>query len=409
MPDYKWEVALQSPTGFVLNTDQLDTGQLGFTTINLDDSRVKIRSVNYGGGRNRELDSLPPATATIVFDNRDGLFNPNNTSSPYYGSIFPGKQIVLSYNDGVNSFPVFYGQTVSWSFDFDVNGDATATVSAKDTLGSLAGVLIPSTFASQESSGARFARICTLAGLNDAQFVYNTGSSILAAESIEGDALQLVQDVVFQEQGYVTVDSYGRIFFEGRNTLQAPELVTYIFANNEPLTSGFVTPYTNLEMVYSDDSIINSVTTTSALGTAVSTNSASVTQYGKVSKSYDTSYSTFVEQQSFGQFITYTFGDPQFRPLELTVSIDNLLANNAEAYFVGLREYGFLARVVFDPPGAGDVIDSTYVVSSWSHSSTPASYTLTVGFEPLTFQNVFRLDEYSFFYSGQLDSGILAF
>ena len=117
MPDYKWEVALQSPTGFVLGTDELDTGALGFTTINLDDSRVKIRSVNYGGGRNRELDSLPPATATIVFDNRDGLFNPNNTSSPYYGSIFPGKQIVLSYNDGVNSAPVFFGQTVAWSFD----------------------------------------------------------------------------------------------------------------------------------------------------------------------------------------------------------------------------------------------------------------------------------------------------
>jgi len=411
MSTYKWDVSLQSPTGFVLDTDQLDTGALGFLTTKLDDSRVKIRSVSYQGGRNRELDVLPPATATIVFDNRDGLFSPNNTTSPYYGFIFPGKQIVLRYvyDVGANlGFQVFSGQTVAWTFDFDVNGDAIATVSAKDSLGSLAGVLIPSTSVPKESSGARFARICRLAGLNDAQFYFETGSSVFAAGTIEGDALQLVQEVVFQEQGYVTVLYTGEISFIGRNWFQEPAAALYLFNNNEPITSGFVSPYQTLSMVYSDDSIVNSVTTTSALGTATSTNSSSVTQYGKVSKTYETSYSTFLEQENFADYISTTYGNPQFRPLDMTVSVDNLLASSVETPFVSLREYGSLGRVVFDAPGTGGDIDTTYVISSWSHSATPASYTLTVGFEPLTFQNIFRLDDFQYG-SGQLDTGILAF
>jgi hypothetical protein len=412
MSAYNWAASLQSPTGFTLDYDQLSAGyQLGFLTTNLDDSRVKIRSVSYQGGRNRELDALPPATATIVFDNRDGLFSPNNTASPYYGLIFPGKQIVLRYvyDVGANlSFQVFSGQTVAWTFDFDVNGDAIATVAAKDSLGSLAGVVIPSTSVPKESSGARFARICRLAGLNDAQFYFETGSSVFAADTIEGDALQLVQEVVFQEQGYVTVLYSGEISFIGRNWFQEPAAALYIFNNNEPITSGFVSPYQTLSMVYSDDSIVNSVTTTSALGTATSINSSSVTQYGKVSKQYETSYSTFLEQENFADYISTTYGNPQFRPLDLTVSIDNLLASGVETPFVGLREYGSLARVVFDAPGTGGDIDTAYVISSWGHSATPASYTLTIGFEPLTFQNIFRLDDFEYG-SGQLDTGILAF
>ena len=150
MAGYEWRVSLESQTGFVLDTDLLDTGVLGFLNTPLTDSRVKIRSVSVQGGTNRELDKIPPSTATIVFDNRDGLFNPDNTSSPYYGQIFPGKTISLEYvnkvsgasfNDALN---LFYGVVTDWSFGYDVSGDATATVSAKDLLGLLAGLDTPS-------------------------------------------------------------------------------------------------------------------------------------------------------------------------------------------------------------------------------------------------------------------------
>jgi hypothetical protein len=58
--------------------------------------------------------------------------------------------------------------------------------------------------------------------------------------------------------------------------------------------------------------------------------------------------------------------------------------------------------------------DELYVLSSFSHSSTPASYTLTIGFEPATFQGLFRLDDpqYGLLDSpiyGPPNSGILAF
>jgi hypothetical protein len=400
----------------------LDVDALGFLTTPLDDSRVKIRSVSFQGGRNRELDAIPPSTATIVFDNRDGLFNPSDTSSPYFGIIFPGKAISLDYVNkvaGVSldaSVNVFSGVVTDWSFDFDINGDATATVSAKDLLGLLAGVNIPATAVPQESTEARFKRICLLAGLNDAQVATGGSYSVMASGTIEGDALQLAQEVVFHEQGYTLVLG-GGISFVARNVI--PNGYNAFFTNTGSGEGGIPNyPFTDLQVAYSSDTVANSVTTTSTLGTAVFTDSAKVAQFGLTSKSYDVSYSTIAQQKDLAGFLVNTYGAPEFRPNSLTVSIDGLLSlpyfttnqidGNYALQFVGSTySYGLPVRVLFAPPGGSvDWIDETLVISSWSHSSTPSGYNVTIGLEPNPFQNVFVLDNLFF---GVLDEDKLGF
>jgi hypothetical protein len=419
---YDWRVSLESATGFVLDTDQLDVDQLGFLTTPLDDPRVKIRSVSMSGGRNRELDAIPPSTLTIVFDNRDGLFNPNDTSSPYFGLIFPGKAISLDYVnkvagvafDYVNN--IFSGVVTDWSFDFDINGDATATVSAKDMLGLLAGIDIPATAVPQESTDARFKRICLLAGLNDSQVATGGSYSVMASGTIQGDALQLVQEVLFHEQGYTLVYG-GIIFFQARNTIVNG--YNAFFTNTGTGEGGIYNyPFSDLQVAYSTDTVATSVTTTSTLGTAVFTDSAKVAQFGLFSNSYDVSYSTFAQQNDLAGYLVNAYGAPEFRPNSLTVSIDGLMSlpnpfnNDIDGYgavqFVGLASsYGLPVRVLFNPPGDSvDWIDETLVVSSWSHSSTPSGYNVTIGLEPNPFQNVFVLDNLFF---GVLDEDKLGF
>jgi hypothetical protein len=415
---YEWRVALESATGFVLDTDLLDTGLLGFLTTELDDPRVKIRSVDVQGGRNRELDRLPPGTARIVFDNREGLFSPGELSSPYYQSIFPGKLISLSYVSKLPgiyqnlSFLLFSGIVTDWSFDFDLNGDATATVSAKDYLGFLADVSIPSTAVPEETTGKRFERICLLAGLNSQLISYDTGYSTLAAGTIEGNALSLVDEVVFQEQGFLYVSNY--IGFRSRNSDQrVPE---FVFSDTRNNSSSI--PYTSFNTFFSNDSIQNQVTTTSALGTATATNASSVTQYGSFSTSYETLFSNLLQQENFGRYLATTYGVPQYRPDGVTISVDDLLTfpnvfNGSNAYdgfwgvyVTALAAYGAVCTVEFDSPGSGYGFGETLVVSSWAYSSTPGSYTLTVGFESAVFLNTFILDDLT---SGILDNNELAF
>lgn len=415
---YDWLVSLQSVSGFVLNTDELDTGALGYLTTPLDDPRVKIRSVSMQGGRNRELDTIKPSTATVVFDNRDGLFSPENTSSPYYGSTFPGKNIVVQYVNKIAGpnfgkvVPFFSGFVSDWSWDFDVNGDAIATVSATDTLGLLATIDIVSLSVPVEDTGARVARICAAAGLNasqyDARVTYGQGQSIMAAATLSGNALQLLQDTVFHEQG-VLLAYDGVIRFGQRGTnFQVGGYFTNVSGGPQPAFF-----YSAAEMAYSLDSVSNPVTTTSALGTATSVNQSNVDLYGNYSRSYETEFSTFAQQDGFTKFLVNFYSTPQFRPSALTFSFDRILDDdvaNGTSYaldFLFLSVYfSATVNVVFIDSARGMNTNSNYLVSSFSHSASPASYTVSVGFEREIANVFFRLDfpEY-----GVLDTNVLGF
>jgi hypothetical protein len=412
---YEWQVSLQSPTGFILGTDELDTGTLGFLTTALDAAGTKIRSVSMQGGRNRELDAIQPSTATVVFDNRDGLFSPENTSSPYYGLLYPGKLIVIDYVDKIGGpttydfWHFFAGFVSDWSWDFDLNGDAVAIVTATDTMGILSTIEITNETAPEESTGARIRRICSLAGLNAAQFFCDEGLSTMAATTLNGNALKLAQDAAFHEQGYLYA-TLGYIQFLQRNAFQEYAYATF---TNQSSVAPSTYNYDSVKMSYSLDSVSNPVTTTSSLGTATVIGSAQSLLYGEHAKTYETDFSTFAVQQEFTKYLVNNYGTPEFRPEQLTFSLDRVLAQDkidVSSYAIGLlvlaTEPRYPVRFYFVDSAKGMTSDKLYVLSSFSHSSTPASYTLSVGFEPATFQGVFRLDDSEY---GLLDTGILAF
>jgi hypothetical protein len=428
MPNqYEWRVSLESPTGLILGSGQLNdgsTGRLGNLTTDLTDSQVQIRSVSFQGGRNIELETIPPATMTIVFDNREGIWNPDDTAGPYYGLLYPGKEIHLAYVNKMAGLyydfaaGVFSGSVTSWTFDYDLNGDAIATVSAKDLLGRLAGVEIASLVVPAERTGARIARILSAAGLNASQYSLEQGYSTLAAETISGDALQLIQEVAFQEQGFV-YSQRNRIVFVQRNGYQ--EIPEFYFTNvtNSPNAPAGVysLPFSSLGVTYSDDTVANSVTTVSSLGTAVVTDAAKVEIYGQTSKSYDVSYSTFAEQSSFTNYLVTKFGAPEFRPDSMQISLDGVLGlpdlyalQDVNGYtallLASISYYGIPVLVEFAPGGSSAELVQKQVIASWSHSSTPSRYDVSIGFEPATFLGVFRLNDVDY---GILDTNTLAF
>jgi hypothetical protein len=128
-------------------------------------------------------------------------------------------------------------------------------------------------------------------------------------------------------------------------------------------------------------------------------------------------YSSFLEQTAFTNFLVTNFGAPQFRPDSMTISHDGVLelpdinalqdVNGYTALLLAsIVKYGVPVVVEFAPGGSGKQLLQTVVVSSWSHTSTPSRYDVTIGFEPATFIGVFRLNNGDY---GILDTNLLAF
>jgi hypothetical protein len=230
----------------------------------------------------------------------------------------------------------------------------------------------------------------------------------MAAETISGNALSLLQDVATCEQGQLYVYDQ-RLVFRGRNYDQLyPDFI--INADTLFISGDRIYGAMDLGFAFSNDSVINDVTTVSALGTVNYVNTSAVTSYGRMAESYDTKYSSLLEQTNFGKFIATNYGAPQFRVNQASFSVDgvdftgNSRANIDMVYLLSAPLA--LSFITFQPPGGATAITQYGQVTSWSHSVTPGAYNITVGFEPAVFRNTFRLDDFQL---GLLDTSVLAF
>ena len=93
-----------------------------------------VLSATITRGRSRELEEFTSGTATVVLDNSDGRFDPNNTSSPYAGNIKPGKLLRIKITDpttGVNE-PIFEGNISQWDVTYSWPNMSRCTIRAYD-------------------------------------------------------------------------------------------------------------------------------------------------------------------------------------------------------------------------------------------------------------------------------------
>jgi len=119
-----------------------------------------VRQVSIKRGRNRQLDKFTAGNANVVMDNRSRLYDPTNTSSPYFGSIAPRKQVTIS-DLGVT---LYTGQVDDWNFDYSPSGDSTAAVSCVDSLALLVDPILTAGTGTAELTGARINSVLTDVG-----------------------------------------------------------------------------------------------------------------------------------------------------------------------------------------------------------------------------------------------------
>ena len=211
----------------------LDTGTLGESVTWTDLSRW-IRSGSVARPANRQQGPLwtyQQGAASVVLNNADGRFDPDNLSGPYTGggetelnAMVPVR--VRAMWDGT-SYPLFSGFADSWIPEDGTNyGNryAQATVSASDGQKVLNGITLAAVVVavgSGETTGARITRI-----LNGAQWYtgtsqrsVDTGISTVQGTQLGDTAWNLMQAAADAEIGELYLDGSGVLVFRNRHAI----------------------------------------------------------------------------------------------------------------------------------------------------------------------------------------------
>lgn len=201
---------------FVLDSSALGTGQLG--AVGFVDVTADVQRVSFQRGQAGELEAASPGTCQVYLDNTAGTYDPLNPASPWYGQLDVGVAVwVKAIWQGV-TYPLFRGFTDS--ITLDAGFDPTVTLACTDGLEVLASAVLRSGFPypDGETTGARINRILDGAAWPTTLRKIDTGLST-CQQTVLGDAgsaLQMVNDAVATELGFLAVDGNGAVVFYDR-------------------------------------------------------------------------------------------------------------------------------------------------------------------------------------------------
>ena len=257
------------------------------------DVTTTVREVSVRRGRSRTLERFTVGLAQVTLDNRTRNYDPNYTASPYYGSIVPRKQVRIT-RDGK---PIYSGNVESWTWDYDLSGDATAEVRAVDGFASLAQADMTAGTAPGTTPGARIGTALTYAGWPTAARALSTGNATLDSDVIADgvNVLAYIQKVEASEPGAFFMSREGYATFLSRSDLQNPT------SGNVTFGSGGV-PVVEFAAASLTDEMKNSVAVTYTAGsvvggTATSSDATSIASYGQFDYTLDTVLSGSLQAQ----------------------------------------------------------------------------------------------------------------
>jgi hypothetical protein len=203
-----------------------------------DDTGLRVSEISIRQGRQTEFDQTETSTATVLINDRGGVFDPNNASSPYFGDI-DGRQISLNLWNPVTSAWVeqYRGVIDDYGYDF---GDGSVErvrvrIECVGLFDYLAGVeMLPGSFGQTPPAGSegvvfyedgdvqtRLTELATDAGLPAARYSFFTGNvDVQETKYDPGDSVLVAMrdavDAEFPGIANLYEDRTGRVVFHGR-------------------------------------------------------------------------------------------------------------------------------------------------------------------------------------------------
>jgi len=245
----------------------------------VDVSDIALR-VSIRRGRNRVLNSFEAGTATVVLEDENGDYNPQNDSSPYYGKLLPLRKIRIfaDYDDGggTDRYYLFSGYITSFDNTFRLGNDEVSTVTFQcvDAFRLLQNVQITTVAGSSagQTTGARIENLLDLASFPVSQRLIDAGDTLVQVDpGTSRSLLGACQNIEQTELGGFFIDDEGNAVFLSRSTVSEKADETPLLFNDD----GTDISYQAIDFAYDDTQIFNDITVTRLGGTAQNVQSTS--------------------------------------------------------------------------------------------------------------------------------------
>lgn len=393
LPYARVEAGFSGPTaGDYYTVGDPIRGQVGLYPVAPEDVWVDISkyvrswSVRSGATQaNTPTLRYPAGTATIVLNDGDRRFDPDNLAGPYVAAgvsqIQPMIRVrVTLYWDDI-AYPIFTGTADDWVPDYQHNVWTYTTLTATDGMKVMAteNRAGASSGGSGETSGARVVRILNSISWPVADRVIDSGVSTVQSTSLQGNALaelELVQDT---ELGHFYVDGRGRAVFQGRDAVSRRAASTtsqVTFGDGGFDTTGEI-PYADVKLTSFDDSLINRVQITRAGGALQEVNdTASQARY--LTKSFergDLIMMSDLDALNYGKALLYQYNEAVRKIHRVEFNRPRPGVENAfwPAVLDRTTTLGDRVTVIRRPAGGGAAIEREAMVRGYEFSSNDAA------------------------------------
>ena len=254
-------------------TTPLGTGILADAPGDVVDVSDIALQVSIRRGRNRILNRFEAGLATVVLEDNNGDWSPQNLSSPYAGKLLPLRKIRIyaDYDDGggTDRYYLYSGYITAYNSTYGLGIDETSRVTLQCVdgfrlLNNIGISTVPGTN-SPQLSGARVNALLDVVSWPSSQRDIDAGTSTLIADpgTSDRDLLTALLLVEVSEFGGFFIDAEGNATFLSRETVseKADETPT-VFADD-----GSAITYNQIEFANDDTLLVNDVTVTRLNGT----------------------------------------------------------------------------------------------------------------------------------------------
>ena len=321
-----------------------------------------VSAMSVRRGRSSLLSRFDAGTATIRLDNKDGRFDPNNTSSPYSPNLLIGVPVRITVTHAATPYVMFRGMVEAWPLDYsegaylsDIDlpcAELTKILAGKQLAGQVFGEQV-----SHDRVAAVLDTVSWPAGLRD---LTEIGLALLPATTFTGPALDHVVAAAEAEVGSFHIASDGTATFRNRTTYSGSPASSATFGPGAGELG-----YETIDLVYDDDELYNEAIVTAEGGIAQTSDDgnpvlATITRSGDVY--LDDNHAKNVAEWLVGIHATQQV---RVRGLELAPQFDE---TNMWPQVLG-RDLTDAVTVKFDPPGSGDTVNQLAVIQSVAHDA----------------------------------------
>lgn len=327
------------------------------------DVTAKAKAVQIVRGRSSVLGRFEAGVASILLDNRDGRFDPNNTGGTYSPNVKVGVPVRVQATHDATTYDLFRGVVESWPLEYPDKGkNSLVQVPCVDGFKLIGQVDISGGTYAQEATDVRIGNVLDdvdwPAGLRD----LDDGLAQVQAFDPDGTntALAHILDAAESEVGVFYLDGGGTAVFGNRVRFSGGPVSAGTFS-----PSGI--PFSDVSVVYDDEFLWNDVRVTRDGGELQqATDATSITSNGRRVLLRDVMpNSNDPEAFDVATWLVAMFAEQEVRVRSLTLSPRSSPAD-LWPQVLG-RELTDAVTVSFDPP-TGDTFTQECVIQRIIHT-----------------------------------------